>query len=281
MTTRLTLAIQENYEQLSPSELKLANLLVSRADDLLTYSATELAAMAGVSKATAARLFRSLGYTDFNDVRLQAREERNLAPPFQAAVTARKGVRQTHSIEAHLLAESEGLARTFESLRSDTLQAAAEAMVKAAKIWLLGTGVDEGLARLAFPQFARLRPDVRLLGTQSGVWAEDIAMAGPRDTLLLVLTQPRTRMIERLLAHAATTRLATVAIVDIRSAAWARQKCSVVLPCYGGAASELDSATSAASMLHLLLKNVAARIGTRASQRRDVIARILQELDGE
>jgi DNA-binding MurR/RpiR family transcriptional regulator len=79
----------------------------------------------------------------------------------------------------------------------------------------------------------------------------------------------------------ATTRLATVAIVDIRSASWARQKCSVVLPYYSGAASELDSATSAVSMLHLLLKNVAARIGSRASQRWEVIARILQELKGE
>ena len=84
MTTRLTLAIQEHFEQLPPSERKLAKLLLDRADDMLTFSATELAAMADVSKATAARLFRSLGYADFNEVRLQAREERNLAPPFQA-----------------------------------------------------------------------------------------------------------------------------------------------------------------------------------------------------
>ena len=77
---RLSLAIQEHFEHLSPSERKLAELLLDRADDLLTYSASEMAAMAGVSKATAARLFRSLGYADFNEVRLQAREERTLTP---------------------------------------------------------------------------------------------------------------------------------------------------------------------------------------------------------
>ena len=106
MTTRLTLTIQEHYEQLSPAERKLATLLLDRADDMLTYSATELAAMAGVSKATGARLFRSLGYADFNEVRLQAREERNLATPFQSPARAKAPQMRGHSIAAHLQTES-------------------------------------------------------------------------------------------------------------------------------------------------------------------------------
>ena len=212
MTTRLTLAIQEHYEQLSPSERRLAALLLDRAEDMLTYSATELAAMAEVSKATAARLFRSLGYADFNEVRLQAREERDLAQPFQAGVP------------------------------------------KAPRVWLLGIGLDEGLVRFARPQLARVRPDVHCLGTQSGAWAEDLAMTGPRDALLLVLTQPRPRMLERLAAHAATTRIDTVAVVDIRNVAWARRVSKVVLPCYASSAEHAFSAMAAASMLHLLVQ---------------------------
>ncbi|HZE92105.1 MAG TPA: MurR/RpiR family transcriptional regulator, partial [Rhizobacter sp.] len=168
MTTRLTLAIQEHYEQLSPSERKLAALLMDRADDMLTYSATELAAMAGVSKATGARLFRSLGYADFNEVRLQAREERNLAPPFQTGTRASAAPSRSHSIATHLQTEGDSLARTFESLRNDTLLAAADLLAKAPRVWLLGLGLDEGLVRFARPQLARVRPDVHCLGTQSG-----------------------------------------------------------------------------------------------------------------
>ena len=281
MTTRLTLAIQEHHEQLSPSERKLADLLLDRADDLLTYSATELATMAGVSKATAARLFRSLGYAGFDEVRLQAREERNLAPPFPHAAPPREAPKRAHSIAAHLLAESDNLARTFESLRSDTLQAAAELLAKAPRVWLLGSGVDEGLLRFVRPQLARVRPDVHLLGTQNGTWAEDLAMTGPRDALLLVLTQPRTRLIERVLTHAATTRLDTVAVVDVRNAAWARRSCTVVLPCYSGNAAEAESAMAAASMLQLLVRNTAVRLGARARQRHEVVAHINQELEGD
>jgi DNA-binding MurR/RpiR family transcriptional regulator len=281
MTTRLTLAIQEHFDQLSPSERRLAALLLERSDDMLTYSATELAAMADVSKATAARLFRSLGYADFNEVRLQAREERNLAPPFQAATPANAAPVRHQSITAHLQTEGDSLARTFESLRSDTLLAAASQLAKAPKVWLLGLGMDEGLVRFVRPQLARIRPEVVCLGMQSGVWAEDLAMAGPRDTLLLVMTQPRDALIDRLAAHAATTRVETVAVVDVRHAAWAQRFAKVVLPCYSSSTDHAFSAMAAASMLHLLVQNVAVRLGKRAQQRQQVVDDINQELGSD
>lgn len=281
MTTRLTLAIQEHFEQLSPSERKLAALLLERADDMLTYSATELAAMADVSKATGARLFRSLGYADFNEVRLQAREERNLAPPFPAESPPKQTAPRTHTIASHLQSESDCLARTFESLRSDTLTAAAEQLAKAPRVWLLGQGLDEGLVRFVRPQLARIRPDVHTLGLQGGVWAEDLAMTGPRDSLLLVMTQPREALIERLAAHAAITRVEIVAVVDVRHAAWAQRISKVVLPCYCARSDHAFSAMAATSMLHLLMQNVAVRLGKRASQRQQVIDDIGRELQGD
>ncbi len=281
MTTRLTLAIHEHFEQLSPSERKLAALLLERADDMLTYSATELAAMADVSKATGARLFRSLGYADFNEVRLQAREECNLAPPFKADVQPKQNLPRTHTIASHLQSETDCLARTFESLRSDTLTAAADQLAKAPRVWLLGQGLDEGLVRFVRPQLARIRPDVHPLGMQGGVWAEDLAMTGPRDSLLLVMTQPRQPLIERLAAHAATTRVEIVAVVDVRHAAWARRISKVVLPCYSESSDHTFSAMAAASMLHLLLQNIAVRLGKRASQRQQVIDDIDRELQGD
>lgn len=281
MTTRLTLAIQEHFEKLSPSERKLAALLLERADDMLTYSATELAAMADVSKATGARLFRSLGYADFNEVRLQAREERNLAPPYQGDLPPTQTMPRAHTIASHLQSESNCLARTFESLRSDTLTTAADLLAKAPKVWLLGQGLDEGLVRFVRPQLARIRPDVHTLGMQDSVWAEDLAMTGPRDALLLVMTQPRQQLIERLAAHAATTRVEIVAVVDVRHAAWALRISKVVLPCYCASSDHAFAATTATSMLHLLVQNVAVRLGKRANQRQQVIDDIGRELQGD
>ena len=88
MSVRLSLRIQERFDKLSPAEQKLAQLILDRKDDILTYSATEMADMAEVSKATAARLFRNLGYADFNEVREQSREERNRTEPYRYSVAS-------------------------------------------------------------------------------------------------------------------------------------------------------------------------------------------------
>ncbi|KKW68272.1 hypothetical protein AAV94_05435 [Lampropedia cohaerens] len=280
MTTRLTLAIQEHYEHLSPSERKLAALLLDRAEDLLAYSASELAAMAGVSKATAARLFRSLGYSDFNEVRLQARQERNLAPALQRPPSrAGAGGQLAQSISSHLQSEQESLARTFEWLRSDLLRSAAMTLAKAPHVWLLGLGVDRGLVQFVAPQFARVRPDVFVLDDRAGQWAESLANCAPRDALLIVQTQPRTQMADRLMAHAAASRMATVAVVDVRNVAWARRVAGLVLPCHCASGTHAFSAMAAASMLHLLVQHVAQTLGERSVQRIDMIANLRRELD--
>jgi len=280
MSTRLTLAIQEHFEKLSPSERRLATLLVDRADDLLAYSASEMAAMAGVSKATAARLFRSLGYADFNEVKLQARQERNLAPPFQREPSALAApARGAPSVTQHLHAEVDSLTRTFETLRGDTLREAAALVAGAPRVWLLGLGLDLGLAHLLQPQLSRVRPEVFLLAPPGGLWAEALVSTSARDCLLLIQTQPRMPLLDTVVTHAAATRMPIVAVVDIRNVAWARRSAQSVLPVIGASAEHAYSAMAGASMLHLLVQHVADRLGERARQRQVGVHAIRREMD--
>ena len=53
MATRLTLRIQERRSRLTPTEQKLAALLIENQTLIETHSATEIAALSGVSKVTA------------------------------------------------------------------------------------------------------------------------------------------------------------------------------------------------------------------------------------
>lgn len=279
MSTRLVLAIQEHYESLSPSERQLAAVLLDRPDDLVAYSASEMAARAGVSKATAARLFKRLGYAGFDEVRLQARQERDLAPPFQSADGAIRPARRAPSIAAHLQAESDSLSRTFETLRGDTLREAAALLAGAPRVWLLGAGLDDGLVRYVRPQLARVRPDVFALQPAGGLWAEELALGAPKDCLLLVLTQPRVQSLDQIVTHAKATRMQVLAVVDVRSVAWARRHARVVLPVYSASAEHAFSGMAAASMLHLLVQQTAARLGARAQQRQGLVAALRRELD--
>lgn len=281
MSTRLALRIQQRFEKLAPSEQKLAALMLERQDDLLTYSATELAGFAGVSKATAARLFRNLGYSDFNEVRLQAREERNRTAPFERKTGSLAEFKGALSVGSHLQGELAALTRTFEDLRSDVVTDAAKVLAEAPRVWLLGLGLEEGLARYARLLLARLRPDVQLLGGHWGGWSEDLAMTGAGDALLLLSVQPRPRLLRPLIDYARTTRMAIIALVDPGSAAWARRIARVTLPCQGAGTQPGSSHMALVSMLNLLAITLTARLGRSALQRTELLAEIHEELDDE
>ena len=279
MSTRLALRIQERFDKLSPSERKLAALLLERQDDILTYSATEMAELAGTSKATAARLFRSLGYSDFNEVRLQAREERNRTAPFEQRRAETSEPAGSRSIGNHLQAEIAALTRTFEDLRPDRIGTAARLIAEAPRVWLLAFGMDEGFARSARLRLARLRPDVQLLALQPGNWGEDLAMTGPRDALLLFLTGQRPRVLKPMLGYARTTRMQVVTICEYPLAAFAARHAAVVLPCHAAAPQAGAAATAIASMTRLLASAVADEIGAASGRRSELIAEIDEELD--
>jgi DNA-binding MurR/RpiR family transcriptional regulator len=279
MSVRLSLRIQERFDKLSPAEQKLARLILERKDDILTYSATEMAVMADVSKATAARLFKSLGYADFNEVREQSREERNRTEPYRYQVGSRTQSRFGQSIGAHLDLEIANLTRTFEELRSDRLRQAAEILKDAPKVWFLGLGPEEGIARHGRLLLSRLRHDVMQIGLHQSSWAEDLAMTGPRDALVVVALKPRPRVLRPILEFARTTRVSIIILTDQTSVVWAQKYAKLVLPCHVASHGLGPSYTAIASAIRLLAVAFAERAGDAAGERLELIAEIHEELD--
>ena len=279
MSVRLSLRIQERFEKLSPAEQKLARLMLDRKSDILTYSATEMAEMAQVSKATAARLFKSLGYSDFNEVREQSREERNRTEPYRYSVDTKVNSRPGQSIGQHLDVEILNLTRTFEEFRSDKLRQAADLIKDAPRVWFLGFGLEEGIARHGRLLFARLRHDVAQIGLHQASWAEDIAMLGPRDALVVITLKPRPRILRPILDYARTTRATIITLTDHSSIVWAQKFSKLVLPCHVGNQSLGASYTPILSALRLLAVTYGERAGDTATERLDLIAEIHEELD--
>jgi DNA-binding MurR/RpiR family transcriptional regulator len=279
MASRLVLRIQEHYARLTAGEQKLAQLILDRQDDILIHSATEIAEMAGVSKATAARFFQHLGYADFNEVKLQAREERSRTEPYGYSVTQSEQVALGRTIGAHLELELRNLTKTFEEMRSDKVRKAAELIGSAPKVWILGLGTEEGVARYARLVFSRLRHDVMILGVNQGSWAEDLAMTGPKDVLILVTLPPHHSVLKPILSYAATSRLTVITITDRTSMLEAQRYSTVVLPCHVASFALGPSHTTVISTIRLLALTFAAHIGRPAQQRAVIIAGIQEELD--
>ncbi len=280
MSSRLVLRIQERFERLTAGEKKLAQLILDREDGVLTHSATELADMAGVSKATAARFFRHLGYADFGEVKQQAREERNRTEPYGLSVGVSEQLALGKAIGTHLDLELRNLTKTFEELRSDKIREAAEVINAAPRVWVLGLGAEEGLARYARLLLARLRHSVMILGINQGSWAEDLAMTGPKDALLVLTLPPRPPILEPILDYARTSRLNVVTLTDRQFMAEAQRFSQVVLPCHVSSFGLGPSHTAFASAIRLLAIALASVAGKSALQRDEIIAGIAEELGG-
>ena len=87
--------IRTSYDRLPVGERKLADVVLEMRGELAGYSATELAESAGVSKATASRLVRRLGFSDYQEMRQQARAgaRKRLAVGRDCRARARKKAR--------------------------------------------------------------------------------------------------------------------------------------------------------------------------------------------
>lgn len=254
-------------------------LLLENQALIETHSATELSALAGVSKATTARFFRNLGYTDFDEARTQAREERNRTQPYAYSQQAQDHGALGRSLADHLELELLNLTRTFEEMRPDLLTEAARLILDAPRVWCMGFGAEEGLARLARLTFARLRPDVHLLAASPGAWAEDLAMTGPRDVLLLLTLDPRPKFQSALTAYARTSRMNVITLTDHRYLARAQRFSRLAIGSHVATYGALPTHTTLTSLVRLLAVAFIGQAGEPARQRLGVIDEINEEID--
>nr|BFF21176.1 hypothetical protein GCM10025730_46970 [Promicromonospora thailandica] len=118
------------YRGLSPQERRAADTLLDHLGELGTYRATELAALAGVSKATMSRLFRKLGYEDFEGLRAHLRARRGRGLPI--AVGPPPGLRE------RLEQEVANLEKAYALLDDAVLDEIAAALATAGDVVVVG-----------------------------------------------------------------------------------------------------------------------------------------------
>jgi len=279
MSTRLSLRIQERITRLTKSEQKLATVILQTPTLIETHTATELAGLANISKATAARFFQTLGYTDFEEVKIQAREERNRTQPYSYSVAASEKTVLGRTIGEHLDLELDNLTRTFEEMGSDTLQRASLLIADAPRVWFLGHGPDSWLARYGRMLFSRLRHDVQMLGLNDSSTAEDLAMTGPRDVLIYMAQGQQTKGLKSILSYAKTTRLSVITLTDHSNLAQAKRFSEIVFRCHISSYGLIPTYTTMVSTLRLLAVSYTGHVGETAIQRMGLINDINEELD--
>ena len=132
MAATLEQTIRTNYDLLPVGERKLADVVLAMGCELGAWSATELAESAGVSKATASRLVRRLGFSDYQAMRQQARASGSPLAALRGA-HAKQG-----TLGRHLDHDVACLTYTLEGISADLARRAVEVLAQAARIWVVG-----------------------------------------------------------------------------------------------------------------------------------------------
>lgn len=286
--TTLPQRVLDAYDGLSRGERRLADLLLEDPDLLALRQAGEIATRAGVSRATAARFFRRLGYPSFRAAQRRARENGAAAAPpapgrsgllalaARAAADGAGGQAARLDLSQHLAADVRNLVRTVEALRPDEVGAAALAMARAEKLWVVGFGDNYPLAHYARALLIRVKPDIRMVPIGGFSIPEEFASIGAADAMLALGVGRRTRSL-RSVMRSAVRAGATVVLVTDQAAPAGPDAAAVTVRCRTKGVGVFESAAAPVSVLTYLCSSLALRIGQAAIERLEAIDAIHDE----
>lgn len=282
--------IQRSYAALSGAEKKLADVLLTQQKALMSYSATELAELAGVSKASAARFFRRLGYADFSAFRQALREQVSEQSPLYlmehaSLPGAADGARTVASpapamfaaLQAHVQRDSQRLVALCDQLGEHTLETTLDKLVNARRVWVVGYRNSYMLAYYASALLSQSRPEVYLLNEHAGKDAELIAEIEAKDVLLAMDFRRRARRLAGVVtlaqeAGAGLVLLSDAPMSELAARADAVLRCSQHSGHPGG--QVFDSYVAAVSLINFLATAMAGRTSKRARVRMARVERV-------
>ncbi|MDT9591498.1 MurR/RpiR family transcriptional regulator [Nocardioides zeae] len=258
MGLRIDERIASRRTALSPQERRAAETLIEHLDDLATYRAAELADLAGVSKATMSRLFRSLGYADFDEVREDLRALRATGEPRQTDAPA--------SLPAYARAEA---AAVSVALSSPAIGDAVAAIASARRVLVVGWRNSHAVALHLRQQLAQAREDVRLAPAPGQVLGEELADLADGDTVVVLGFRRRPAGFAAFVTEAARTGARVVLVGDPTAAEHARRAgpAGIWLECPVATEIAFDSYAAAMSLVAVLADGVLTARGPRGRAR--------------
>lgn len=270
--------IRSRYDDLSPSDRKLSDVIVARQKDLVAYSATELAKLAGVSKASAARYFKRLGYQDFNDFRAAVRARFSSESPLFNLDRVTQAGDQPSGFARHVEADARNLAETLERVSADDMHKALTLLEKARRIWVVGYRNGYATAFYAHALFSHAKADVTLINEAADKSAEILADMAEGDVLFAIDFRRRTRLLPKVV-HVAREAGASVVLLTYAPLSDLASQTDVVLTCPTQGSAIFDSYVAAMSIVNYLGTELVTDARTTSRKRMQRIERIHELLD--
>lgn len=182
---------------LPPAERRLGEMVSNFPGELASYSGAELAALAKVSNATVSRFVRRLGYVNYEEARRHARLEQGTGSRLYMAAPGQEAPEVPG--ETYLSAEIENLRRTFATIDSADIDAIAETMLSARKVWVIGYRASQSFATYLQWQLTQVIENIVLIPGPGQTVGEHLASLVPEDVVIFIALRRRVAQTEPIL----------------------------------------------------------------------------------
>jgi DNA-binding MurR/RpiR family transcriptional regulator len=182
---------------LHPAERRLGEFVRDFPGELASYSGSELAELAQVSKATVSRFVKRLGYESYEAARRHARSERQTGS--RLFLTSASDASSVRSVQAHVLQGMANLEATFQAIGDAQVDAVADALLAARKVWVIGFRSSHAFASYLQWQLTQVVEQIVAIPGGGQTLGEHLVSVQARDLVVVFGLRRRVAQMDNLL----------------------------------------------------------------------------------
>jgi DNA-binding MurR/RpiR family transcriptional regulator len=206
--------VHQNYPDLPAGERKVADVVLKSPGDLALCTASELASLTGVSNATVSRLFRRLGYSNYDEARHAARQLRAQGSPLYLFSSPEAPRSRADFLSKHSQQEVNLIESSLATLNPMVVREVAELLATCKRVRFAGFRNSRFLADYATATLCQFRQDVERMNHPGQTLAEGVAGLSKGDVAVVLGLRRRPSFFNGFVKACASTGASVVLIAD-------------------------------------------------------------------
>lgn len=267
--------VRQALPTLHPAERRLGDFVCDFPGELASYSGSELADLAHVSKATVSRFVKRLGYESYEAARRHARAEKMTGSRLFLGTAANAGSTQT--VASHVAQGIANLEATFVAISDAQIEAVVKVMLKARKVWVVGFRSSHPFATYLQWQLTQVIENIVAIPGGGQTLGEHLVSVDKQDLVIVLGMRRRVARMDLILEQVRRQGARLLYITDEgvpfqTGSTWHFR-------CHSQAPGPLFNHTAVAAVCHLLATRAIERAGASARSRLRAIEALNDELE--
>lgn len=260
MNIQLTDRIKQNAKSFSKGQRLIAKYIEEHYDKVAFMTASKLGSVVGVSESTVVRFATEIGYSGYPALQTAMQEMiRNRMTSVQRLEMTSANYPVERLLDASLDQDIDIIRRTKETVSHEEFYKAADALVAAKRVYIIGAGSSLAMASFLHYYFSLVFESVQIINaTSEAQILQQMVHIGEGDALVGISFPRYSRKVAKSLKYASDRGAAVIAITDSVLSPLAEHANHVLLA-KSDMVSFVDSLVGPLSLINALIVTVAIK----------------------